>query len=380
MGRPFPSGSVGPRRFGALIFLALILVCCVACVPLPADEVSAQVTHTLAMPYVTRQETYLQPLERFGLGVVRGWDKLDDYPLDRLPFGWGSDWTYGPPQPERPGKGFMPIIAVRPSRYPPDWENLRRAIVAQAGRGTIWLVGNEPECIYQGNRTPEEYAAIYHDCYAFLKEHDPTAQVAIGGVVQPTPLRLQWLDRALDHYQAAYGRPMPVDIWNLHIQLLQEFRGRSGADIPVGLDADEGVRTPWWENANVALFIDYVWAFRRWLAERGQRQRPLILSEYGVLMPSAWFDALGGPSGDQRVCTFMTETFDFLRTAADPDLGYSPDGNRLVQRWLWFSLDSPNRSQSLEAGYNGSLCDNQTHQITVFGQHYEAYLTDLLAN
>ena len=39
----------------------------------------------------------------------------------------------------------------------------------------------------------------------------------------------------------------------------------------------------------------------------------------------------------QRVSTFMSNTFNYLESAADPALGYPLDGNRLVQRWMWFS-------------------------------------------
>ena len=111
-----------------------------------------------------------------------------------------------------------------------------------------------------------------------------------------------------------------------------------------------GVLIPWWENDSFDLFAAFVQDSRRWMAARGQREKPLIISEYGVLMPSAWFDALGEPGGDERVCTFMERTFDYLLAAADRAIGYPFDDCRLVQRWLWFSLDSPNREQDLANG------------------------------
>ena len=31
-----------------------------------------------------------------------------------------------------------------------------------ANPGFLWLIGNEPECIWQGDTTPEDYAEVYH--------------------------------------------------------------------------------------------------------------------------------------------------------------------------------------------------------------------------
>jgi len=39
-----------------------------------------------------------------------------------------------------------------------------------------------------------------------------------------------------------------------------------------------------------------------------------------------------------RAERFILETFEYLHTAVDPQLGYAADGHRLVQRWCWFSL------------------------------------------
>ena len=93
--------------------------------------------------------------------------------------------------------------------------------------------------MYQGQRTPEEYAEIYHAYHVLLKGVDPSAQIAIGAIVEPTPLRLQWLDRVLRHYDVRYGGPMPVDIWNIHNLILREHRDGYGTGIPVGLDAEQ---------------------------------------------------------------------------------------------------------------------------------------------
>jgi hypothetical protein len=330
------------------------------------------------LPLITQrwQHERFQTLARFGLAIHLTLGKLEDYPLERLPFGWYSDWKYNPSAPRPNGAEYVQMIPVDSMRYPPNWDKVREAILANPG--SLWIIGNEPECIYQGNRSPEAYAEIYHDSYQFIKNADPFSSVAIGGVVQPTPLRLEWLERVLQHYEMRYGQSMPVDVWNIHNQILQEKRGYYGCDIPVGLEADEGRLYQWWQNDSIEIFREHVWAFRRWMAEHGQRDKMLIISEYGVLYPSHWFDTLGPPGGDARVNSFMAETFDFMLHARDEELGCPADGKLLVQRWLWFSLNNPTWLQNSEWGFNGNLCDPYTQQMTVFGEHYERTMQRIL--
>jgi hypothetical protein len=71
-----------------------------------------------------------------------------------------------------------------------------------------------------------------------------------------------------------------------------------------------------------------------------------------------------------RVRTFMLRTFDYFSTAADPELGFPADGNRLVQRWAWYSLNDrlfeghPSRSH---------LFEPDDKQITVLGRAFADY-------
>ena len=106
--------------------------------------------------------------------------------------------------------------------------------IAQQNPGSLWLVGNEMDVIWQDNATPEQYAAVYHDVYATLKQADPNSRVAIGGISEPSPLRLQYLDRVLQVYRDQYGQEMPIDVWNVHNFILPEQRGSWGVDIPPG--------------------------------------------------------------------------------------------------------------------------------------------------
>lgn len=327
------------------------------------------------MPFVADLRR-LTTLERFGVAYLGGHGALEDYPLGRLPFGWYADWGYSA-APQRPRNiAFVQTVPVD-ERYPPDWQQLRDAVAAN--RGALWLIGNEPECEHQGRRTPEEYADIYHSYYTFIKGIDSSARIAIGGVVQVTPLRLEWLERVLAYYQAVHGQRMPVDVWNIHIQILQEKRDDYGCKIPVGLDADEGMIYPWWQSDSTAVFQQQVSDFRQWMQAQGERDKWLIISEYGILYPASWFDTLGEPGGEARIKAYMGATFDYLLTARDPETGCPSDGNRLVQQWQWFSLNSLSWQQDPIEGFEGSLCDPFSRQLTPYGQEYERLLERILS-
>jgi hypothetical protein len=254
------------------------------------------------------------------------------------------------------------IYTVKDS-YQPDAKTI--AAIAQANPGEIWLVGNEPDCIYQGNSTPDQYARLYHELYHLIKRHDPASQVAIGGIVQGTPLRLQWLDAVRQRYQALYGEPLPVDIWNIHAFILNEERGGWGSEIPPGINATVGEKRQLDDHDRLDIFAEQIVRFRRWMADIGERDKPLIVSEYGILM--VYNDGFDFP----RVQKFMLGTFDYFMTAIDDEIGYPADENRLVQRWAWYSLNDKRFE-----GYTtfSHLFDPYTNEISPLGLDFEAYV------
>jgi len=314
---------------------------------------------------------------RFGVGVNQAYGDIADYPVGQLHIGWYSNWGMML-VPSRPGgMEYAQVIRVSPTAYPPDWENVAQIIAANPE--ALWIIGNEPDCISQDNRTPTQYATIYHDCYTFIKEHDPTAQLAIGGVVVPTPLRREWLARVLAAYQTAYGEPMPIDVWNIHVQILQEKRGSWGCGIPPGLSHDEGELYTVMDNADPQIFIRLVQDFRQWLADQGEQGKPLIISEFGVLMPSEYLGHGDRAAGDIVVMDFMSMVFDFLRLASDESTGYPEDEAHLVQRWLWYSLNEPYYDFETQTGMNGALFEaSDPTQLTVLGQHWKRYMDAII--
>ena len=277
---------------------------------------------------------YPSPNERIGFGVVSDINHFDLAPLHA---GWYVNWGTVRNLTNPAGLDFAQIIRVG-DEIRPGLNEIKQ--IARDNPGSLWLVGNEPDCIWQDNVWPEIYAEQYHDIYTALKEADPTCQVAIGGVVQATPLRLEWLDRVWNWYHQKYDVTMPVDVWNVHNFILQEKRGGWGCEIPPGIDASVGRPYGINDHDNMQYFQQQIVAFRQWMADRGQREKPLIVSEYGIL----FHDGLGYDY--ERVSAFMLSTFDYFLSATDPDIGYPADGNRLVQRWAWYSLDDTSFEQA----------------------------------
>jgi len=325
--------------------------------------------------------------ERFGVGVAGG---LSGYDVSPLHAGWYINWgtSANPAHPD--GWEYAQIIRLKSDRHNTDPSQVRispsRDVIAQiAARnpGAMWFIGNEPDrIIYMDDVRPEVYAVVYHDLYYFIKGIDPTAKVGIGGVVQPTPCRLLYLDIIWDTYQSIYGERLPTDVWNVHNFVLNEKPGSWGCDIPSGLSScgtaaepkccGDGREAPIQvrlikDNDNMDLFRQQIYDFRQWMAEKGERDKPLIITEYGCLMPDWIVDEDGRSFNYPRIRDFMLATFDFFLYATDPNTGYPADGNHLVQAWAWYSLNDPY--------YNGQLYNNNTKQIGPLGEDFANYIT-----
>ncbi len=301
---------------------------------------------------------------RFGFAAA--WHIPEEYNVARLHADWyvqypGFRADHGPENLE-----YAQIIRLNEKFDPPD----EQAIVqyARARPGTLWMIGNEPDAPAQDCVIPSEYAVVYHDLYLLIKGADPSAKVAIGGVVQGTPLRLRYLDEILEEYQGLYGKKIPVDVWNVHGFILRERVNSWGCQIPCGLTAQQGILYGIDDHDDITIFAEQIVRFRQWMKDNGERNKPLIVSEYGILLP----DALGYDRA--RVRDFMIATFDYFLCATSSSLGYRADGDRLVQAWNWYSLDHKNFE-----GYEsyGHLFDPDTKRITSLGLAYSDYVSSL---
>jgi hypothetical protein len=339
--------------------LALVLL-----VTLSAALVVPVISHS-ADPY---------PNCRFGLCLVTD---IDAYNVAQLNAGWYLDWGTGQ-TPSRPnGMEYVQVIRVQQTgsdtySYSPSGATLGNVVAANPG--ATWFVGNEPDSIWQDDIKPDLYARVYHDVYTLLKGQDPNCKVAIGAIVQPTPLRLQYLDIVWDTYRTLYGEKLPTDLWNIHSFILREKRNPPdnwGAYIPPGIDADEGMLYDMRDIDNLDIFRQRIITFRQWMKDKGERNKPLWISEYGILFPDDYFDEDGRYFDHARVKAFLEGTFDFFLNETDESLGYPYDENRLVQRWAWYSVDDDN--------LGGYLFDPMTKAIEPLGQDYANYTDNLAA-
>lgn len=247
-------------------------------------------------------------------------------------------------------------------RWPANQEVVARTLATHPG--SYWLIGNEPDVIWQDNATAEEYARAYREIYTFIKERDPSAQVGAGGIALPTPLRLAYLDEVLRVYQELYGEPLPADLWSIHLFILREERDSWGIDIPPGMEADEGELYEIEDHGDIEIVKGYVEAFRDWMAANGYGDKPLAVTEFGILLPEDY----GFPP--EFVQDYMRQTYDYFLNATG-DNGLAADDGRLVQYAFWYSIFD-------EGAYpTGNLYDARRGVLTPLGEAFIRYTEEL---
>ena len=298
------------------------------------------------------------------------WVQFSSLALAPLRLGWYQDYRVltAPPRPN----GAEHVQTIRlgqngPNSYlfSPDRATILTTIAQNPG--SIWFIGNEPDRrAYQDDMEPQVYALAYHDLYALIKGEDASARVFAGSIVQATEVRIKYLDKVLASYRAQFSVPLPTDGWSIHGFVLnevscdknpdEEHLSCTGAEIPPGVDDATGLvldpaDTPpgdWIErNDDFGIFRENVERFRRWMARNGYRQLPLFMSEYGILIRGDWYPQFT----PERVNAYMNQTFNYLLTATDANLGMPADNNRLVQRLSWYSTNDKN--------FNGYLFEQQ---------------------
>ncbi len=259
---------------------------------------------------------------------------------------------------------------------PPDFAILRNQVLANPG--SKWFIGNEPDrrdwgpgLSRQDEIVPALYARAYYEISQVIRQADPTAQIGPGGVVQGTPLRRKYLDEVWTAYRQRYGREwgQDIDVWNLHSFILNEKKLEWGAEIPAGLSDTQGIVLTAEDNANLTLFKQFVIDFRTWMKDKGERNKPLYVTEYGINMPNYYVS-------DSQVKTFMNGTLDYLLNTKNTSLGNPNDENRLVQRFMWYSLDDSKDRPDRVEDYADSLFSAITHLRQDFGNNWASYVAN----
>ncbi len=314
--------------------------------------------------------------ERWGVVVNPSIGEITDFDLERLGIGWYADGRTRPAKLPEMGAAYVQTIALDADE-PPAWNRIARAV--EAHPGSIWLVGLRPESLSGGNLSPDAYAAAYHDVYAFLRERDLSAIIVAGGIHAPTPLRLAWLDEVIAAYQLRYGAKLPADAWHTGLYILPEDDSPAGIGLPAGLEATTGQSYSVTDNASLAILQQQVRDMRQWMARNEERHKPLLISGYGVKLPPKDVGEGSASAGRQRIVQFMTDSFDYLRSARDSEIGYPPDTDRLVQRWLWDSLNDSYYNEDTGAGSNSMLYkkEGDGRVLTPYGEAFVAYMATL---
>jgi hypothetical protein len=311
-------------------------------------RISQEQSGTIYLPLVMRPGTVDFPNCRLGVGAPERPIRTYNYTPTRL--GWYVDWgVYSSPpasmdyyrtirtQQDKNGSIYLSTHHITPSL---DFSPSGLGLVVQAHPGQVWMVGNEPDRPYsQDDVMPDMYAQIYHDVYWFIKGIDPTARVAIGAVVQPTPLRLQYLDMVLQAYRAKYGTQLPVDVWNTHSYIIPENRLGPGADIPPGITATKGMQYTLADHLDVNVYAGQVRALRSWMKDRGYQNVPLISTEYGALYPKWYLDNQFTPTTQIHINDFIANAIKHMNTQKDVSIGYPADDYRLIQQIALYSMD-----------------------------------------
>lgn len=311
----------------------------------------------VAVPTLAAVSPLLGDAARFG--VLSGEGELALARQAGLPFALVLNWNISATLPDDPNFTFWQMIRIGEEGVKVGWDEI--AAIAEDHPGSVWVVGNEPDVKWQDNVTADRYAEIYHEVYTFIKQIDPTAQLASGGISQSTPLRRAYLDEVLAAYEAKYGQSMPVDIWTLHAFTLREERDSWGVDIPPGMSENVGMLYEIEDHDDPAIFQQNIVDFRAWMAARGYGERPLAITEYGILLPADY----GFP--EEAVVAFMEQSFDFFLTAQG-ETGYPADDNRLVQAWFWYMVYDDQLYPT------GNLYDPVVGELTAVGRGYAGYV------
>ena len=342
----------------------------------PAFKPSA-LTHTY-LPIITYFDSLSRsPLWRFGADKVRlPFSAYNPADLAHLRLSWYVDFGATIDPETTNGMEYMPMVRMKqlklasngtqteccvgcsyvvPATYVvhPSLSVIQSMAVAQKGK--TWIVGNEMEridwlgpdgvsCASQDEMLPEVYAHAYHDVYSALKSADPTAQVAMGALVEPSSLRIEWLNRVWAEYTSRYGGTMPVDVWDIHVYVYREKAlppDNYGAGIPAGLSETVGNLFQIRDNKDFTKASPMIVAWRTWMRDHGQQNKPLMTPEYGVAYPDWLQDPPGVPTflPNQIRDSYMYPSFNYFLNHTDPSIGFPADGNRLVQRWAWWSND-----------------------------------------
>ena len=333
-----------------------------------------------AQPGLAQSSTPPNSFCRFGIGAANG---VSGYDLTQLGVGSYLDWSTSRSSQVPNTIQFFHVLRVSDASYTQTLANLPTQVIANPG--AVWIIGNEPdsEVSYQDHVTAQVYAQRYFELATLIRAKDPEAVIGFAPIIQPTPLRIYYLDLVLVELNQLTSNPSAlIDVFTIHNFLLNEQpiyqNGRTvswGAGVPLGYVAgvwpEPDVITIGGPNDQTknthspAIFAERIRAFRSWMNAQDFRNKPLWITEFGSLFPSV--SSLYLTVSEADTASFLQQTMDFMLTAKDGAIGYSPDDNRLVQHFVWYSLNED------RTRFGGSLYDPNNQQLTLVGERFLNY-------
>ena len=360
-----------------LIFLITCLVAIGTAVPVhsAAEPQGGSSDQVFYLPYIARAP---ESVCRFGITAL---PKNSTYNADlkQLRIGAFIDWSGSPGRNLPNDVTYLRVIGVRDPELPDVYDAAQAAASAAANAaahpGSYWQVGNEPDTQYcntdgscQDNVTAEQYADRYYAIATAIRAADPNARIGFGSIVQPTSIRLYYLNLAWERLKLRAGSAAAasalIDFWSIHNFVLNEVSGQWGTGLPKGYQPSWGMPvhvTNFNDTHSSTIFSTRVRTMRQWMKDRGQQNKPLWITEYGSLFPPETTTNLVTVS-QQQTADFMVATFNFMLNTRDANIGMPADGNRLVQRWFWYSLNEELTT------YGGSLYDPRNGALTTVGK------------
>jgi len=352
-------------------------------------------------------EPYYEPIERFGITAPYEYS-VEDLELFNIwtVLDWKTDNTVFLPDTI----DYIHVLKVSDSLFTSTYNNIPSLVAENPGE--VWIIGNEPDrfCL-QDSVNPEIYADRYFQMATLIRSLDSNAKLGFGTVVQPTPIRIRYLERAIDKLIELSGGNRDeamalIDIWSIHAFILNEHPFNWGAGVPVGFYTytyqdviekkipeecftgeeytndiyDRILISDFSDTHSIEIFIERIIFFRNWMYEIGEQEKPLWITEYGSLFPPIDPPCPPGEEdcddyvniSDAETANFMIDTFNYLLYAKNDSIGFPQDDFHLVQRWYWYSLND------YRYNFGGSLQDpDNNDDLTLVGEAFKTY-TDYL--
>lgn len=307
-------------------------------------------------------------------------DKISRYDFPLVGFGYYLDYTHTRDASVPAHIKYLHVLRVSNGAFNAEQAGLAALVVANPG--SMWIVGNEPEMWAEDAVTAEVYAERYFALAQIIRAGDATARIGFGPIVMPTVLRMKYIDFAWKRLIQLAGSHTAaaalIDMFVPHGFILNEQGGLDengnpfwGSGVPYGFEtrippiswqAEQELITDFSDLYSFEKFKIRMLRFRQWMKDSGLQNKALWLTEYGQLAPPYTRPEDNFYTVPEAITAdFFAKTTDWMLQTKDASLGMPTDGNRLFQKWFWYSVNDP------MTHYGGTLVNPDTLKLTFVG-------------